>query len=160
MAFLSNPENPGPRQTLGAVREAAAGAGVETLDAQVHTRAEIEAVLAGLGPTGGLIVPPDGFLIIQRDFIVELAEHYQLPAIYGFRQFATAGGLAVYGPSYVFQCHQAAEYVDRIFRGERPGELPVQQPTEFDFVINLKTARKLGLSVAPSILISAREVIE
>jgi len=160
VAFLSNPENPGPRQTLGAVGQAAAGAGLETIDAQVRTPAEIEAVISGLGPNGGLIVPPDGFLTRQRDFIIELADRDRLPAVYGFRQFATAGGLAAYGPSYVFQCRQAAEYVDRIFRGERPGELPVQQPTEFDFVINLKTARKLGLSVPPSILISAREVIE
>lgn len=160
VAFLSNPENPGPRQTLSAVRAAASGLDVEILDTPVHTAAEIEAVTSEIGPNGGLIVPPDGFLILQRDFIIELADRYRLPAVYGLRQFATAGGLAAYGPSFVFQCQQAAEYVDRILRGERPGELPVQQPTEFDFVINLKAAKKLGLSVTPSVLISAREVIE
>lgn len=132
----------------------------EAIDAQVRTAADIEAAMSQLGPHGGLIVPPDGLLTGQRGVILELAERYRLPAIYGLPVFVKEGGLASYGASYVKQSEQAANYVDRILRGEHASDLPVQQPTEFDFAINLKTARKLGLSVAPSLLISAREVIE
>jgi putative ABC transport system substrate-binding protein len=160
VAFLSHPENPGPRQTYNAVKQAASGSGLEAIDAQVRTAAEIEAVMSQLGPHGGLIVPPDGLLTGQRGVILQLAERYRLPAMYGLPVFVREGGLASYGASYIKQSEQAANYVDRILRGENPGDLPVQQPTEFDFAINLKTAKKLGLTVAPSLLISARDVIE
>jgi putative tryptophan/tyrosine transport system substrate-binding protein len=160
VAFLSNPENPGPRQTYSAVKQAASGLGIEAIDSQVRTAADIEAAMSQLGPHGGLIVPPDGLLTGQRGVIIELAERYRLPAMYGLPVFVKEGGLASYGASYITQSEQAANYVDRILRGENPGDLPVQQPTEFDLAINLKTAKKLGLSVAPSLLISARDVIE
>ena len=160
VAFMSNPENPGPRQTYSAVKAAASGLGIEAIDAPVQTPADIEAAMAQLGPHGSLIVPPDGLLTGQRGVIIGLAERYRLPAVYGLPVFVKEGGLASYGASYITQSQLAANYVDRILRGEHPGDLPVQQPTEFDLAINLKTARKLGLSVTPSLLVSAREVIE
>jgi len=136
--------------------------GVELIEAPVHDSAEIEAVLTRLGrePGGGLILLPDTFLASNLKLILEIAAHHQLPAIYPFRYFVGAGGLMSYGPDVDDQFRQAAGYVDRILRGEKPGDLPVQQPTKFEFVINLKTARALGLDVPPMLLARADEVIE
>ena len=128
----------------------------------VHGPAEIEAAITMLGrePGGGLIVPPDGFLSEYRNLIIDLAARYRLPAIYGLLSFAAQGGLAAYGINVPEQFRQAAEYVDRILRGEKAGDLPVQQPTKYELVINLKTAAALGLEVPPSPLATADEVIE
>jgi putative ABC transport system substrate-binding protein len=96
-------------------------------------------------PGGGLIVPLDGFLLNHRNLIIQLAARGRLPAIYGDSLFATEGGLASYGIKIWDQFRQAAEYIDRILRGEKPADLPVQQPTKYDLIINLKTAKVLGL---------------
>jgi len=135
---------------------------VEMVMARVRGLAEIEAAIALLGrePSGGLILPPDGFTLVHRKLIVELAARYQLPAIYGIQNFARDGGLAYYGVNIDDQYRQAAAYVDRILRGENPGELPIQQPNKYEFVINLKTAKALGLTVPPALLARADEVIE
>jgi putative ABC transport system substrate-binding protein len=114
----------------------------------------------GREPGGGLTLPPDTFTSSQHKLIVELASRYQLPAIYAFRDFAAAGGLVSYGPDVLDQFRRAASYVDRILRGEKPDDLPVQQPTKFEFVINLKTAKALGLDVPMHLQQLADEVIE
>ena len=135
---------------------------VEVVEARLHEPADIGAVMAMLAhePGGGLILPPDPFTNTHRKLIVELAARYRLPAIYSRRFFADEGGLVSYGNDSVDQFRQSAAYVDRIVRGEKPAELPVQQPTKFELVINLKTAKALGLTVPLSLLTRADEVIE
>ena len=109
---------------------------------------------------GGLILPPDGFILGYRQLIVDQAARQRLPAIYTIREFVVAGGLAYYGIDTIEEFRQAAVYIDRIFRGEKPADLPVQAPTKYETVINLKTAKALGLTVPLSLLGSADEVIE
>jgi putative ABC transport system substrate-binding protein len=111
-------------------------------------------------PSGGLIVTTSGQAYIHRDLIFTLAARLKLPAIYYEHSFVTAGGLMSYGSDYIDQFRRAAAYVDRILKGEKPGDLPVQAPTKFELAINLKTAKALGLTVPPSLLASANEVIE
>ena len=162
VAFMSNPDNPGPMQFFRAVEAAAPTHGMEAINASVRGRPDIEAVVERLHREGGggLIVPADGFLLQQGGPIIDLAARASLPAIYGMRSFATNGGLAYYGVSIGEEFRRAADYIDRILRGEKAGELPVQQPTEYEFVINSRTARALGLSIPPTLLATADEVIE
>lgn len=161
-AFLFNPNNPGPMQTYQSVAAAAPNSVVRAVKTPVRGQEEIEAALAKLGgePNGGLIVPPDGFLADYRKLIIELAARYRLPAVYGLTSFVAEGGLAAYGINVLEQERQAAEYVDRILHGEKAGDLPVQQPTRYELIINLKTARALGLTVPQTLLLTADEVIE
>jgi putative ABC transport system substrate-binding protein len=109
---------------------------------------------------GGLIVTVSGLAVTQRDLIVALAAQHKLPAVYSVRQFVVSGGLISYGADLVDQFRLAASYVDRILKGEKPADLPVQAPTKYELVINLKTAKALGLTVPPSLLARADEVIE
>ena len=111
-------------------------------------------------PGGGLIVAASGSAFVHRDLIVTLAARHKLPAIYYERYFAVAGGLISYGPDFVDQYRRAAGYVDRVLKGEKPADLPVQAPTKYELVINLKTAKALGLTVPPALLARADEVIE
>jgi len=136
--------------------------GVQLIEVPVHDPGDIELALTKLGrePGGGLVVLPDTFLAPNLKLILELAARHQLPAIYPFRYFVSAGGLVSYGPDVDDQFRQAAGYVDRILRGEKPGDLPVQQPTKFEMVINIKTARALSLNVPNTLLVAADEVIE
>jgi putative ABC transport system substrate-binding protein len=113
-----------------------------------------------LQPGGGLVFPIDAFTTVRRNLVFELAARNRLPAIYGARNTAADGGLVSYGIDLVGQLRQAAGYVDRILRGEKPANLPVQQPTKFELVINVRTATALGLTVPPSLLAGADEVIE
>jgi putative ABC transport system substrate-binding protein len=134
---------------------------VQTL-APVRDEAEIEYALrsAGTEPGGGLVVPPDTFTSVHRDLLVRLAAKYRLPTVYAIPAFATAGGLLCYGTDYADQFPRAASYVDRILRGEKPADLPVQAPTKFYVAVNLKTAKQLGLSIPEALLLRADEVIE
>jgi len=111
-------------------------------------------------PNGGLVFPPDATTSAHRDLVVALAARYRLPAVYAWRQFVTAGGLMSYGIDFVDQFRQAASYVDRILRGSSPAELPVQAPTKYQTILNLKTAKAFDLTVPPGLLVAADEVIE
>ncbi len=135
---------------------------VEVVATEIHETADIEAIFANLGrePGGGLILPPNSFTTVHRKLIIDLATRYRLPAIYGSRNFAGDGGLIFYGANPVEQFGQAAQYIDRILRGEKPGNLPVQQPTKFELVIDLRAAKALGLTVPGDLLLTADKVIE
>jgi putative ABC transport system substrate-binding protein len=111
-------------------------------------------------PNGGLVLPPDATTTAHRDLVVALAAQYRLPAVYAWRQFVMAGGLMSYGSDFVEQFRQAASYVDRILRGSSPAELPVQAPTKYQTVLNLKTAKALDLTVPAGLLVAADEIIE
>jgi putative ABC transport system substrate-binding protein len=130
--------------------------------APVHDQAEIRTTMAALSaePNAGLIAAADVFTVANRGLIIDLAERYRLPTMFQFRQFVVEGGLMSYGPDTADIFRRAAAYVDRILKGANPADLPVQQPTKFQLVINLKTARMLGLTVSPSLLARADEVIE
>jgi putative ABC transport system substrate-binding protein len=161
VAFVSNPDNPGPMQSFRSFEGAAAKLAIEPANAPVRSTTEIEAMMDRLrGKPSGLIVPPDGFLVQHSRLIIELAARYRLPAIYGMRSFAADGGLACYGVNVGEQFRRAADYMNRILRGEKASDLPVQQPTEYEFIINSKTARTLGLGIPPTLLATADEVIE
>ena len=123
---------------------------------------EIERAVAAFArfSNGGLIVTGSGLASVHREPIIMLAARYKLPAVYYERSFVADGGLISYGPNYVDQYRQAAGYVDRILRGEKPADLPVQAPTKYELAINLKTAKALGLEIPPSLLARADEVIE
>ena len=123
---------------------------------------EIESAVATFArsPNAGLIMPAGAAARVYRDLIIALAARHKLPAIYVDRSYAAAGGLLTYGPDYPDQYRRAATYVDRILKGEAPGDLPIQAPTKYELVINLKTAKALGLEVPPSLLARADELIE
>jgi putative tryptophan/tyrosine transport system substrate-binding protein len=147
---------------IRSIKMAAAKFHLETVEAHVHEAAEIEPILTKFGhePGFGLILLPDSFIGFHHKSIIELAGRFRLPAIYPFRYFADAGSLISYGPDVTDQFRRVAGYVDRIFRGEAPGDLPVQQPTKFELVINLKTARALGIDAPAKLIAGADEVIE
>jgi putative ABC transport system substrate-binding protein len=131
-------------------------------NAPVRSDAEIEAAIVSLGrePGGGLVVVPDGFIAAHRAPIILAATRSNVPAVFWLSDFAREGGLLSYGPDPVDPARRAASYVDRILRGEKPGDLPVQFPTKFEMLVNRKTATALGLAITPSILLRADEVIE
>ena len=128
----------------------------------VENAADVKRVIAAFAatPNSGLLVLPSGTTSLHRDLVVALAAQYRLPSVYPFRYYVTAGGLISYSTDLVDQSRQAASYVDRILRGAKPAELPVQQPTKFDLVINLKTAKAFGLTIPQTLLLQATQVIE
>ena len=146
----------------GAIQAVAPSLGVELRPVGMRDAGEIESGVSAFArePNGGLIATAGRLSVIHQDLIVTLAARHRLPTIYYYRYFVTAGGLASYGPDPHDQYQRAAGYVDRILRGEKPADLPVQAPTKYELVINLKTARALGLSIPPSLLARADEVID
>ncbi len=163
IALLFNPNTAPPAKFfMPSVQAAAASLGVEARIAPVHTKDGIEAVIAEQArqPGGGIIVTPDPFNVANRDLIVAQVARHGVPTIYFNRSFADSGGLIVYGDVFAGQFRQAAEYVDRILKGAKPADLPVQAPTKFELIVNLKTAKALGLSVPGALLVRADEVIE
>jgi putative ABC transport system substrate-binding protein len=147
---------------FGALQSVAPSMGVELRPVNVGEASEIERTITSFArsPNGGLIQTGSSLATAHRQLIVTLAARYKLPAVYSTRFFVAGGGLISYGPDFLDQYRRAASYVDRILKGEKPADLPVQAPTKYELVINLKTAKALGITVPPSLLANADEVIE
>jgi putative ABC transport system substrate-binding protein len=147
---------------LRATEAAAPSFAVTVTAVDVHDGGEIEGAVAKFAdqPDGGLIVVPHPSTVANRASIIILAARHRLPAIYPFRYFATEGGLMSYGPDQIDQWRGAAAYVDRILRGEKPGDLPIQAPTKYELVVNMKTAKALGFNIPLGLPLRADEVIE
>jgi putative tryptophan/tyrosine transport system substrate-binding protein len=163
VAMLFNPESATYAEFwLNPFRAAGAALAVETISAPVRNESELDSVISAQArePNSGLVVMPDSFLIAHRLETISLAARYRLPAIYPYRLFAEVGGLVSYGVEQTDNFRRAAIYVDRILKGEKPSELPVQAPVKFELVVNLKTAKALGLTIPGTFLQRADEVIE
>src|SRR5262249_50223736 len=163
VALLFNPESATYADIyLKPFKAAAASFALEAIASPVHDKSDLESVVAAHARTrnGGLIVMPDGFLNVHRAEVVSVAARYRLPAVYPWRFFAELGGLLSYGSDQRDLFLFAATYVDRILRGAKPSELPVQAPVKYELVVNLKTAKALGLDVPPLLQQRADEVIE
>jgi putative ABC transport system substrate-binding protein len=163
VAILFNPATTPPLKFyMPSIQAAASSFAIEASSTPVHAKDDIEGVIAARArnPGGGLLVMPDVFNDANLELIIALAARSSVPAIYPRPVFAEAGGLIAYGADLTEQFRQAAGYIDRILKGANPGDLPIQQPTKFELVINLKTAQALGLSVPQSMLLLADAVIE
>jgi putative tryptophan/tyrosine transport system substrate-binding protein len=162
VTVISNPANPANKQFAQFIERVGASPTIKITTASVTDSAQIEFALANTAqqPGGGLIVLGDAMLIVNSALIVDHAAQYRLPAVYPFRIYATAGGLVSYGLDISEVYQQAAGYINRILQGEKPSDLPVYAPNKFELVVNLKTAKALGLTVPPSLLARADEVIE
>jgi putative ABC transport system substrate-binding protein len=162
VAVLRDPSIPSGSGQLGSIQTAASSLGMEVRPVDARKVNDLERVLTAFSHQahGGLVVTASAPTLVHRELIVKLASRNKLPAIYPYRYFAEAGGLISYGPDTIDQFRRAAGYVDRILKGEKPADLPVQAPTKFELVINLKTAKALGLDVPPTLLARADEVIE
>jgi len=162
IALLLNPNNPRTERIIRDVQEAARARGVQLGIVKAGTEGEFEPAFASLAQlhAGALLVGNDAFFFSGRDQLVELATRNIVPAMYEWREFAAAGGLASYGTSFAGMYRRLGAYVGRILAGAKPAALPVEQPTTFELVVNLKTAKALGLTIPPSILARADEVIE
>ena len=162
VALLSNPAAaPQLQFYMPSIKATASSVGVEVGAAPVHTKEEIGGVIAAQAPPGGgLIEMPDAFTTANSDLIITLAAQYKVPTIFNDPRDADSGGLIAYGTDFAELFRQAAEYIDRILKGDKPGELPIEQPTKYELVINRKTANALGLTIPESILSLADKVIE
>ena len=161
VAILANPVG-GYDYFLRAAQAMASSLAIEIVPSPVSNSADIERAIVAFArvPNGGLVLPPDATAVVHRNLAIGLAAQHRLPAVYALRVFVAAGGLMSYGADQVDQFRVTANYVDRILRGAKPTDLPVQIPTKYETSINLKTAKALGLSVPPGLLVAADEVIE
>jgi putative ABC transport system substrate-binding protein len=162
VAFLWNPVPPGAGTTKNAVESAARNLGLAFQSVEVRGPNEFEGAFAAMvrERANGVVVATDPVVVGPRSRVVDLAARSRLPVVYGLREFAEAGGLISYGPNIADQFRRAAIYVDKILKGAKPADLPVEQPTKFELVINLKTAKALGLTIPPALLLRADQVIE
>lgn len=162
VALLANPKLPGYDYLVRSTQTAAPALAIEIVPVPVATAADIEQSIAAFAkmPNSGLILPPESTTILHRDLVIALATRHRLPAVYSARFWVTSGGLMSYGTDQIDLFVHAASYVDRILRGAQPADLPVQAPTKYETILNLKTAKTLGLSVPASLLVRADEVIE
>jgi putative ABC transport system substrate-binding protein len=160
--LVTNPANENTSQFVRAIGAAAEAKKISVRVASVVGTADIQDAIETCSkqPGGSLVIFPDSLPILHRTLIIELAERYKLPAVYPFRVFPEAGGLLSYGTSFKAVYQRAAEYVDKILKGARPADLPVEAPTKLELVINSKTAKGLGLAVPPSLQVAADEVIQ
>jgi ABC-type uncharacterized transport system substrate-binding protein len=161
-ALVANPRTAAFDYFLQSAKAVAPSLAIDIVPTPVDNAADIELALKTFArePNGGLVLPPDTSTVVHRDLIIALAAQHRLPAVYATRVFVAAGGLMYYGTDFADLSRQAASYVDRILRGAKPADLPVQTPTKFETVVNRKTAKALGLTVPPGLLIAADEVIE
>ena len=159
---VANPANPTANPLASVIEDTGRVASVEVTTALVRSADDIEAAISSAAQrsSAGLIVLPDSLALVHSDLLVGLANRHRLPAVYAFRAFAAKGGLLTYGLDIPAIYRQAADYVDRILRGTQPSELPVQAPNKFELIINLSSAKSLGLEVPPTLLARADEVIE
>jgi putative tryptophan/tyrosine transport system substrate-binding protein len=162
VAVLRDPANPNGIAQFGAIQTVAPALMMEVNPVNTRDAGEIERAIGAFAraPNGGLIVTAVAEAIFHRDLIITLAARHKLPAVYNEQSFVASGGLISYGPDQTDMFRRAAGYVDRIFKGEKPADLPVQAPTKYELVINLKTAKALDLDVPPQLLARADEVIE
>jgi putative tryptophan/tyrosine transport system substrate-binding protein len=161
-AFVANPKTAAFDYFLRAAKVLAPLLHIEIALNPIENAEDIERTFAALArkPRCGLLLPPDTTTVVHRDLIIALATRHRLPAVYALRIFVEAGGLVSYGPDFIDLYRQAAYFVDRILRGAKPADLPTQVPTKYETIVNLKTAKALGLTVPPSLLARADEVIE
>ena len=162
VAILRDAATPDGTAQFAAIQSAAPSLGVELTPISVRDPSEIERGVTTFAarPDCGLIVTASAYTAAHRELIIALAARHRLPAVYSFRYFISSGGLISYGPNSIDPFRRAAAYVDRILKGEKPADLPVQAPTKYELVINLKTAKALGIDVPPTLLARADEVIE
>jgi putative ABC transport system substrate-binding protein len=162
VTLMANPKSPVHEFFIRAANAAAPPLGIEIVRGPVETATDIENLFESFArvPDGGLCLPPDVTTITHRNLVVALAARYRLPVAYAIRQFVETGGLMSYGTDQIDMFGRTAFYIDRILRGAKPADLPVQAPTRYETVLNLKTAKALGLDVPPSLLVRADEVIE
>ncbi|HYA30796.1 MAG TPA: ABC transporter substrate-binding protein [Acidobacteriota bacterium] len=162
VSMIYNPDNPVGALFIRSFESAAGPLGLQPTVTQIHTLADIERAVsaAAARPNGGIFIPLDITIIALAEQTVALVARHRLPAIYSEREFVTKGGLAYYGTDRIALYRGAASYVDRILRGEKAGDLPFQQPTRYELVINLQTAKALGLTIPSKLLFTADEVIE
>jgi ABC-type uncharacterized transport system substrate-binding protein len=162
IALLVNPNNAAAEPVIRNTQEAAGAKGVQLRILKANTESEIDGAFATLVQlhAGALLILPDPFFDGRREQLVALSSRHAVPVVYGWREFAAAGGLITYGPSFTAAFRLAGNYAGKILKGAKPADLPVQQPTMFELVVNLNTAKALGLTVPPSILARADEVIE
>jgi putative ABC transport system substrate-binding protein len=162
VAVIYDPVTPNATGFLPLIAAAGRSSGVDVFAHSVHNATEIESIITAFaaGPNGGVIGIPSALITGQRNLIISLANRYRLPSVFAFPYYAAAGGLVSYGVDNIDLWRRAAAYIDRILKGEKPSDLPVQEASKFLLVINLKTAKALGLSVPPSLLATADEVIE
>jgi putative ABC transport system substrate-binding protein len=162
VVFLGNPKTTSFDYFHRSAEALAPSLAIELVAGRVETEGDIERAIEAFAqvPRGGLALPPDSTTILHRDLVIGLAARHRLPAVYPFRLFVAAGGLMSYSIDFVYEYRLAASYVDRILRGAMPADMPVQAPTKFETVLNLKTAKALGFAVPPGLLVAADEVIE
>ena len=162
VAFVANPKTTPYDYFLHAAEAAAPALSVKMVSSPVATAANIEQAIESFAgtPNGGLLLPPDGTTILHRDLLIALAARHKLPAVYAFDFFVVAGGLMSYGIDQDDNFRLAASYVDRILRGDKPADLPVQAPTKFETTVNLRAAKAIDLTIPPGLLVAADEVIE
>src|SRR5262245_58178013 len=160
VAFLSRPANPGHQQYVQEAEQAAQALGIRLQVLPVRGPDDFEQAFGGVAGVGAIMQVDDAVFTSHRDKLVELATRHRIPSVYGTREFVELGGFMALGPTYSDLYRRAATYVDNILKGAKPADLPVEQPTKFELIINLKTAKALGLTVPPTLLARADEVIE
>ena len=162
VALVANPKTTAYDYFVRAAEAAATSLAIKLVPSPVATATDIEHTIelfAG-APNGGLLLPPDGTTILHRDLLIALAARHKIPAVYAFDLFVVAGGLMSYGTNQVDVFRLAASYVDRVLHGDKPAALPVQAPTKFETIVNVRTAKALGITIPPGLLVAADEVIE